>query len=278
MTEREQITTGIQQYYIQPDLISAEERHNIPADQTLIAVSPPEQPSVNNIKPEPEFKSGGLSAQDHSNNPVRQQLFDEIEEIELGEYEIVRPEFFAHIKEPAFTINVDKICVNAACVRLLPDAEFVQILINRHEKKLVLLPCDETEITGYRWARTKNGKRYSTQRSGEPFVLTLCRIMDWNPDYRYKILGRLVNSKGKSLIAFDLSSYECFSKRSNDGGTKGTSRRTAFTAGDWDGKFGPKYSESRRSLQVETFNGFTLISIKGKEIEGKMITDQNSAK
>ena len=42
------------------------------------------------------------------------------EEIDLGEYEIVRPEFFAHIKEPALTINVDKMSVNTACVRLMP--------------------------------------------------------------------------------------------------------------------------------------------------------------
>lgn len=41
------------------------------------------------------------------------------EEIDLSEYEIVRPEFFAHIKEPALTVNVDKIGVNTACVRLM---------------------------------------------------------------------------------------------------------------------------------------------------------------
>lgn len=57
------------------------------------------------------------------------------EEIDLGEYEIVRPEFFAHIKEPALTVNVDKIGVNTACVRLMPDVEYVQILVNRKEKK-----------------------------------------------------------------------------------------------------------------------------------------------
>ena len=57
------------------------------------------------------------------------------EEIDLSEYEIVRPEFFAHIKEPALTVNVDKIGVNTACVRLMPDVEYVQILVNRKEKK-----------------------------------------------------------------------------------------------------------------------------------------------
>ena len=142
------------------------------------------------------------------------------EEIDLGEYEIVRPEFFAHIKEPALTVNVDKIGVNTACVRLMPDVEYVQILVNRKEKKLLLKPCDEIEITGYRWGRTKDGKRYPSQRTGELFVLTLCEIMDWNPDYRYKVLGKMVQANGKALIAFDLTSSECFPKVVNRDGKR----------------------------------------------------------
>ena len=172
-------------------------------------VSQSENPVQNHsdIPPHPKMisESGDL--------PVKEKLYDAEEEVELDDYEIVRPEFFAHLREPAFTVNVDKICVNTACVRLLPDVDFVQILINRQERKLLLLPCDDTEITGYRWAKDKNGKRYASQRMGEPFVLTLCRIMDWNPDYRYKILGRMVHSKGKTLIAFDLNSFECFPKK-----------------------------------------------------------------
>lgn len=37
------------------------------------------------------------------------------EEIDLSEYEIVRPEFFAHIKEPALTVNVDKTAKRRRC-------------------------------------------------------------------------------------------------------------------------------------------------------------------
>lgn len=196
----------------------------------------------------------------------------EEDEIDLGEYEIVRPEFFAHIKEPALTINVDKIGVNAACVRLMPDVEYVEILINRKEKKLLLLPCDEIELSGYRWGRTKNGKRYPSQRTGEPFVLTLCKIMDWNPDYRYKVLGKMVHAKGQSLIAFDLTSCECFPKTVNRDGKKISSRRAVFSE-EWSGKFGPTYAESRRSLHIDTLDGYTVFSIKGKNVEIKNMAE-----
>ena len=39
-------------------------------------------------------------------------LFFKEKSEENAVYEIVRPEFFAHIKEPALTVNVDKIGVN----------------------------------------------------------------------------------------------------------------------------------------------------------------------
>ena len=51
-----------------------------------------------------------------------------IENIDLDDYEIVSAEFFAQVREPAFTINVNKITANAACVRMLPDVDYVKIL------------------------------------------------------------------------------------------------------------------------------------------------------
>ena len=200
-------------------------------------------------------------------NAVQTALLGE-DEIDLGEYEIVRPEFFAHVKEPALTVNVDKIGVNAACVRLMPDVEYVQILVNSKEKKLLLKPCDEVEITGYRWGRTKDGKRYPSQRPGEPFVLTLCKILDWHPDYRYKVLGKMVQANGQALIAFDLTSSECFPKVVNRDGKRVSSRQSIF-AEQWSGRFGPTYSESRRSLEVKTFEDYTVITVNGKNAEVK---------
>ena len=62
--------------------------------------------------------------------------------------------------------------------------------------------------------------------------------MDWNPDYRYKVLGKMVQANGKALIAFDLTSSECFPKVVNRDGKKVSSRQSVF-AEQWSGKFGP---------------------------------------
>ena len=129
-----------------------------------------------------------------------------IESIDLDDYEIVSAEFFAQVKEPAFTINVNKITANAAAVRMLPDVDYVKILVNQKEKKLVLKPCDELDISGYKWARMKDERRYASQRTGEPFVLIICKLMGWNPDYRYKIMGKKNKANGEDVLVFDLNS------------------------------------------------------------------------
>lgn len=186
------------------------------------------------------------------------------EETDLYNYEMVSGEFFAQIKEPAFTINVNKVYVNTAAVRLLPKVDHVKFMINRDEKKLVIKPCSEMDIQGCNWAKDKDGKRYPSHRTGEPFVQSLCMLMNWNPQFRYKISGKKNRAKGdgEEILVFDLTSYKCFEKEISEDGK--ISKRPVFPPG-WNGTFGPKYGESNRTLQVNTFDGYTVFSLKGKE-------------
>ena len=52
----------------------------------------------------------------------------------------------------------------------------------------------------------------------------------------------------------------------NRDGKKVSSRQSVF-AEQWSGKFGPTYSESRRSLAVKTFDNYTVITVNGKKTE-----------
>ena len=187
------------------------------------------------------------------------------EDMDIDDFEIVSPEFFSQIKEPSFTVNVNKVYVNAACVRLLPDVEYVKILVNRKRKQVAFEPSDEMDIKAYRWSRMKDGKRYASQRTGDIFVMMLCEMMGWDPDYRYKIIGRLVHSKGHSLIVFDLMTYNCYPKAASEEGSGAARKKSAFPIEKWNGRFGPTYAESRRSLQVNTFDGYTVWTIKEGE-------------
>ena len=109
----------------------------------------------------------------------------------------------------------------------------------------------------------KDGRRYASQRTGEPFVLIICKLMGWNPDYRYKILGKKNKANGEDVLVFDLTVAQVFEK-SVPGANGKRSRRAIMPAG-WSGSFGPKFGENKRTLQVDTFSGYTVFSIKGKD-------------
>lgn len=95
--------------------------------------------------------------------------------------------------------------------------------------------------------------------------MMLCKMMGWDPDYRYKIIGRLIHSKGNSLIVFDLMTFNCYPKSISEDSKGGARRRTAFPIEKWNGRFGPTYAESKRSLQVNTFDEYTVWTIKEGE-------------
>lgn len=197
------------------------------------------------------------------------------EETDLYNYEMVSGEFFAQIKEPAFTINVNKVYVNTAAVRLLSTVSHVKFMINRDEKKLVIKPCSEMDIQGYKWVKEKDGKRYPSYRTGEPFVQSICMLMDWNPQFRYKIIGKKNRAKGdgEEILAFDLTSFKCFEKEISEDGK--VTKKPIFPPG-WNGSFGPKYGEYNRTLQVNTFDGYTVFSLKGKENNTGMNTEASN--
>lgn len=79
-------------------------------------------------------------------SPKEMEIIDD-DTFSYDGFQVVRGEFFAHIFEPSFTFSGNKVSVNTACIKKLPDTEFVQILVNPEEKKLAVRPCEETERT-----------------------------------------------------------------------------------------------------------------------------------
>ena len=183
-------------------------------------------------------------------------------QINFDDFETPRAEMFGDTKSPAFTVNGKVVGANSVCVRQLEDVDYVEFAISQNRKLLLLVPCSEYVVQGYKWAREKDGKRYATTRTGVPFVLSICQMMGWDPNQRHRIPGKLINSEGIEMMSFDLTAAKHFNKPDAQ---KGISKSQVIFTGDWDGHFGPKFSESRRTLQVDKFDELTVWSIKGGE-------------
>lgn len=113
-------------------------------------------------------------------------------------YQVVRQEFFAHVNEPAITFNNYKFYGNAACLRKFPDTEFVQVLINRERKLLVLRPCGEEDRDAFPW-RTQKSKK-PKQATCRLFFAKVFELMEWNPAHRIHICRNVVKVTGEDIL------------------------------------------------------------------------------
>lgn len=86
--------------------------------------------------------------------------------------------------------------------------------------------------------------------------------MGWNPDHRYKLLGKVIHANDEYLIAFDMTATEVYQRVFKDGERPKTSRTPAFPQ-DWQNQFGLSYKEHRQSMQIDIFDGYAVYGIKG---------------
>jgi hypothetical protein len=205
------------------------------------------------------------------------------EDFDYKGFQVVRGEFFAHIYEPTFTFNNYKANVNTACVKKLPDVDYVQLMVNSQEKILVVRPCDEDTKDSLRWSSTSKTKRTPKQITCPIFFAKVVAMMNWNPEYRYKLLGKLIKSNDEYLFVFDLRTPEIYIRTSKSGEKPKISRKPTYPE-EWRNQFGLPVEEHQNNLQVNIFEGFTVFSInnpekkkqKEEEVENERFTDNTN--
>ena len=88
--------------------------------------------------------------------------------------------------------------------------------------------------------------------------------MGWNPDYRYKLLGKLVNSNGELLFVFDLTTPEIYIRTIRPG-EKARTSRTATYPDEWKNQFGLPVEEHQNNLQVDIFDGYAVFGLEDEK-------------
>ncbi|GHV00125.1 hypothetical protein FACS1894211_06800 [Clostridia bacterium] len=177
-------------------------------------------------------------------------------------YQVVRGEFFAHTNEPTITFNNFKVSLNAACIKRLPDVEYVQILINSKDRKLIVRPSSEDEKESFVWG-SKGIKRTPKQVTARDFFAKLLELTRWNPNYRYKILGKMFRSGDEFLFIFDLNGAQEFPKEITDEGKVKSSRKPLLPI-EWRTTFGPTVEEHRKQMQAIVFKDYTVFSVQDR--------------
>lgn len=193
----------------------------------------------------------------------------------LEGFQVVRGEFFAHMYEPSITFNNSKVSLNTACLKKLPFVNYVQFLVNRDTMKLVVRPSTEEVKDSFLWCTEKDGKRKPKQITCRLFFAKLVELMKWNPNYRYKMLGKIINNGEEYLIVFDLNATETYQRIIKEGEKPRTSRTPIFPE-EWKEQFGLPVEEHKKLLQVNIFDGYTVFGLQDDKQELSNSEEQTS--
>ena len=176
-------------------------------------------------------------------------------------FQVVRGEFFAHVYEPSVSFSNCKVSINTACLRKMPQINYIQFLVNPETKKLVIRPCTEDAKDSFLWCLSNGDRRKPRQIICRLFFAKLFNLMKWNPDYRYKMLGKVIKSGDDFLFLFDLTATETYQRIIKEGEKTQTHRTPVFPS-EWKNQFGLPVAEHNKLLKVNIFDGYTVFGIK----------------
>jgi len=176
-------------------------------------------------------------------------------------YQVVRREFFSHTKEPSVTFTNYKVYVNAACLKRFQSVDYVQAMVNARSQTLLIRPSREEDRDVVPWCIPGSLQRKPRQITCKMFFANLFTLMGWNPDYRYKLLGKVIQAKNGTFIVFDLTASEAYQRVSKDGDKPKNSRAPIY-ASEWQNQFGLPFEEHQNPMRINIVDGYAVYTIK----------------
>lgn len=127
------------------------------------------------------------------NSIIDEQLLgmkkEDMERVDLARCEVVRRQYLAHTRDNVLTIKPDGIQFNNTCIARMDGVEYIQMYVDKENRRLLISPCSMDDKNSQRWCNIKNGERKSRKLRGKPFCDKLYRNNSWSKGYSYKICG-----------------------------------------------------------------------------------------
>lgn len=178
--------------------------------------------------------------------PLKEMTEEEI--IDLAGYQVTKAELFSHLREPALTLWSNRLKFSMACLRRFPGVKHIQVMINPEQKRLVIRPCTPDTPDCLRWASGNNDNEMKNRdMTCKIFAAKVFDLMGWNPDYRYKILGKPATCDGEFLFLFKLNDFELF---------LGGKRKGSYLPEEWRDYFGVPVEKHDAEYKINLADGY----------------------
>ena len=175
---------------------------------------------------------------------------EEQEVVNLAGYQVTKAELFAHTREPAVTVWDNKIKFNMACLRRFPCVTHIQLLIHPEQQRLIIRPCEPDAPDSLRWANGGGEKEVKNRDMiCQIFAAKLFDLMNWDKQFRYKMLGKPAIYNNEALYLFKLTDFELFV-------TNGSKKKRSYLPEDWRDCFGIPFESHEDAYNIDLAEGY----------------------
>ncbi len=162
----------------------------------------------------------------------------------LDGYQVVRNQFTqVRYEGPSITITGERISFNLFCMKRFENVGYVQLLLHPTERKLAIRPCNEKDTHSIRWRPDPSRRIYSKTLNCQHFGNALFNIMEWNPEYIYKVRGIWAKSGEEQIIVFNLVNAVPAILVRQEAGDGKPQRRVDTCPEEWIDDFGAEFYE-----------------------------------
>ncbi len=155
-----------------------------------------------NEDPLPYYSASKTVPESSSVRRIRKSYFSPFD---LTGYQVVRGAFVnARGERPVISVNNGKISFNSYCMNKFSGVHSIQLLLHPTERKIAIRPCAENDIYSIRWNKNEDMPAKYKVLNCPHFVQALFTIMQWNPEYHYRINGVWLKNGSNQIIVFNL--------------------------------------------------------------------------
>jgi hypothetical protein len=116
--------------------------------------------------------------------------------------------------------------------------------------------CPEEDSASVEWARQKDENWVNKDITSLEFVENIFRLMNWNRECRYKVLGRVANSDQGLCMLFDLEEAIMFRVARAIAKLSGLKERIKFFPDVYKDRIGKCYTDYIAGHQMNLFEDF----------------------
>lgn len=229
-----------------------------------------QEPEVNNKTDKTSDNGNAASGQSYGYNDQeliralvksRMEQKQPLEYEDLDGYEMPPRSQFSMLKKPAVSIKYGKLSFNMACIRLFEGVQYIIPIYHPQKKRMTVVMCQEEEYASVDWARIrqKDGEWVNKEITSREYVDKLYRLMGWNKECRYKVLGRVANSRDGLVLVFELEEAVMFESKSMEyvdektGETKQKKQQVMYYPEYYKDRVGKSYNDYVSARQINMF-------------------------